>query len=182
MSDEPTTITEAEEAPAPVEAPEAVAEATEPVADAPVAEASSDEAPAATENGPVRPGAIVEGTVVRLVDFGAFVDVVSGGTTVTGLVHVSEIDAGFVENIYAHLAVGDTVEVKVLSIGDDGKVGLSIKQASPDWQESAGSDRPRRSTIDKDFDRKLRKFMHGSQSIQGEVRRQRRARLGIKKR
>ena len=141
----------------------------------------TEEAPAApaTLDRPLRSGDIVTGTVVRLTDFGAFVDVPSGPeSTVTGLVHISEVAAGFVDNIYAHVGEGQQVVVKVLSIGDDGKVGLSMKQADPDWEEQAEVERPRRSTIDKDFDRRLRKFMHGSQSIQGEIRRQRRSRLG----
>lgn len=124
-------------------------------------------------------GQIVPGRVARLVDFGAFVDISDGqGGILTGLVHVSEVDAGFVENIYAHLAEGEITTVKIVSMGDDGKIGLSIKQADPEWADRGEEDRPRRSTIDKDFDRRLRKFMHNSQSIQGEARRQRRARLG----
>lgn len=145
------------------------------------AAAEEDSAPSApkTLDRPLRPGDVVTGAVVRLTDFGAFVDVPAGPEqVVTGLVHISEVAAGFVDNIYAHLGEGDEVEVKVLSIADDGKVGLSIKQADPDWEEYAEADRPRRSTIDKDFDRRLRKFMHGSQSIQGEIRRQKRSRLG----
>ncbi len=147
----------------------------EQVADEQVAAPSAP----ATLDRPLRAGDVVTGTVVRLTDFGAFVDVPSGPEgTVTGLVHISEVAAGFVDNIYAHVGEGQPVEVKVLSIGDDGKVGLSMKQADPDWEEEAELERPRRSTIDKDFDRRLRKFMHGSQSIQGEIRRQRRSRLG----
>lgn len=143
-------------------------------------DAAGGEAPAAP-SGPYPPlasGDIVTGEVVKLVEFGAFVDVLTVEGTVTGLVHVSEVDRGFVENIYAHLSVGETVTVRVISVGDDGKIGLSIKQADPEWEDEPELDRPRRSTIDKDFDRRLRKFMHGSQSIQGEVRRQKRSRLG----
>jgi predicted RNA-binding protein with RPS1 domain len=146
----------------------------------------TEAAPAAAEvadapSGPYPPlsvGDLVTGETVKLVEFGAFVDIATVEGTVTGLVHVSEVDRGFVENIYAHLSVGETVRVKVVSVGDDGKIGLSIKQADPEWQDEPELDRPRRSTIDKDFDRRLRKFMHGSQSIQGEVRRQKRGRLG----
>jgi len=126
----------------------------------------------------LRPGIIVAGTVAKLVDFGAFVDVPTGTGVVTGLVHVSEVAPGFVDNIYAEIGEGDDVRVKVLTIGDDGKVGLSIKQADPAWEDMAELDRPVRSKIDKDFDRRLRKFMHGSQSVQGEARRQKRNKLG----
>ena len=126
----------------------------------------------------LRTGAIVDGVIAKLVDFGAFVDIPTARGTATGLVHVSEVAPGFVENIYAEVGEGDRVRVKVLSIGEDGKIGLSIKQAREDWEELAELDKPVRSKIDKDFDRKLRKFMHGSQSIQGEARRQKRRKLG----
>lgn len=124
------------------------------------------------------PGLLVDGQIAKLVDFGAFVDIPTGAGVVTGLVHVSEVAPGFVDNIYAEIGEGDDVRVKVLTIGDDGKIGLSIKQADPAWEEMAELDRPVRSKIDKDFDRRLRKFMHGSQSIQGEVRRQKKGKLG----
>ncbi len=126
----------------------------------------------------LRVNAIVDGVIAKLVDFGAFVDIPTARGTATGLVHVSEVAPGFVENIYAEVGEGDRVRVKVLSIADDGKISLSIKQAREDWDEVQELDRPVRSKIDKDFDRKLRKFMHGSQSIQGEARRQKRRKLG----
>ncbi len=175
MTDQaPTTETE--------EAPEAAVEETveTPADEAPATDdTAAEEAVTVERTQEIRLGNIVNGTVAKLVDFGAFVDIVSDtGQTVTGLVHVSEIATGFVENIYAHLAEGEIVDVKVVSMGDDGKIGLSIKQAQEGWEEQEELDRPRRSTLDKNFDRRLRKFMHGSQSIQGEVRRQRRSRLG----
>ena len=46
----------------------------------------------------------------------------------TGMVHVSEVAQTFVENINDHLTVGQTVKVKVMSIGEDGKISLSIKR------------------------------------------------------
>lgn len=118
-------------------------------------------------------GNIVKGTVVRLEEFGAFVDVpLAEGSDriVTGLVHVSEVSSEYVENIYAYLTDGQEVEVKVLALKDDGKVDLSIKQADPDYEEEPPP--IKRGRIDKDFDRRLRRFMHNSQMIQGEARRQ----------
>ncbi len=167
--------------------PPAEAEQSVETVEAAAEETASDEVTEDTDAGmdipegpypPLSQGDLVRGTVVKLVEFGAFVDIATVEGTVTGLVHVSEVDRGFVENIYAHLSVGEDTVVKVVSVGDDGKIGLSIKQADPDWDDAVEVERPRRSTIDKDFDRRLRKFMHGSQSIQGEVRRQKRSRLG----
>lgn len=94
---------------------------------------------------------------------------------VTGLVHVSEVNSGYTENIYAELTEGQQVQVKVLAIKDDGKIDLSIRQADPDYRPEEEPPRPR--GLDRSFDRRLRKFMHRSQMIQGEVRRQKRNRL-----
>jgi S1 RNA binding domain protein len=121
-------------------------------------------------------GDIVKGTVVRLEEYGAFVEVQTvDGEPVTGLVHVSEVDSDFVENIYAYLAEGDEVDVKIMDIKEDGKVDLSIKRAQPDWEEDESVNL--RSKLDKDFNKRLRRFMHKSQMIQGEARRQRRGRV-----
>jgi predicted RNA-binding protein with RPS1 domain len=122
-------------------------------------------------------GEIVKGTVVRLEEYGAFVEVpLEDGNAVTGLVHVSEVDSDFVENIYAYLAEGDEVDVKIMDVKEDGKVDLSIKRAQPDWEEEETVNL--RSKLDKDFNKRLRRFMHKSQMIQGEARRQRRGRTG----
>ncbi len=59
--------------------------------------------------------------------FGAFVALEEG----SGLVHISEISTGFVNDISEHLSVGDTVKVKVVSIDEKGRVNLSIRQAMP---------------------------------------------------
>ncbi|MBG9988156.1 30S ribosomal protein S1 [Aerococcaceae bacterium DSM 111176] len=69
-------------------------------------------------------GAIVEGTVARLVNFGAFIDL--GG--VDGLVHISRIAHEHVEKPSDFLTPGETVTVKVLSVDPEaGRVSLSIK-------------------------------------------------------
>ncbi len=123
---------------------------------------------------------IVKGRVVRLEEYGAFVEVPlspedpNDDRVVTGLCHVSEVDRDYVENIFAYLAEGQEVDVKVLNIKEDGKVDLSIKQADPAWEPEPSQ--PRRSKLDKEFDKRLRRFMHVSQMIQGEARRQREAR------
>ena len=42
--------------------------------------------------------------------------------------HISEVADNYVENVNDHLTVGDEVEVKVLTVADDGKISLSIKK------------------------------------------------------
>jgi len=75
----------------------------------------------------VEVGAKVTGKVSGITNFGAFVDL---GDKKTGLVHISEVSDGFVKDIHDVLAVGDEVNVKVLSVGDDGKIALSIRKAA----------------------------------------------------
>ena len=70
-------------------------------------------------------GDVVEGTVKRLTDFGAFVEVLTG---IDGLVHVSQISHKRIENPKEALKVGQEVTVKVLEVNADAeRVSLSIK-------------------------------------------------------
>lgn len=71
-------------------------------------------------------GNILEGTVVNITNFGAFVEIEGK----TGLVHISEVADSFVKDIRVHLKEQDKVKVKVISIDDNGKISLSIKQAN----------------------------------------------------
>ena len=78
-------------------------------------------------------GAVVDGLVTKTVPFGAFVSVRDG---VEGLVHVSEIAMHHVESPELELSVGQAVKVKITEVdGDRRRISLSIKQASPEWEE-----------------------------------------------
>lgn len=79
-------------------------------------------------------GDIVNGEVTGVVDFGVFVKLESG---LEGLVHISEIDWGLVEDPHALFAVGDPVKVKVIEI-KDGKISLSIKVLKENPWHTAG--------------------------------------------
>lgn len=68
-------------------------------------------------------GDVVDGEVTGAVDFGVFVKLEQG---LEGLVHISELDWGLVEDPRALFKVGDTVRVKVIEI-KDGKISLSVK-------------------------------------------------------
>ncbi len=81
-------------------------------------------------------GEVVEGNVIRILDFGAIVDL-GGGKD--GMVHVSEIKNGFVKNVSDVLKIGDHVRAKVIKV-DNGKIGLSIKQLG---DQDAAKDQPR---------------------------------------
>jgi len=83
-------------------------------------------------------GSLVDGKVTGIIEYGAFVDIGEGKT---GMVHISEVAATYVTNIRDHLAVGQEVRVKVLSVTAEGKVSLSIKKALdslPPEQRPAG--------------------------------------------
>lgn len=71
-------------------------------------------------------GAILDGKVTGLTNFGAFVELPGGKT---GMVHISEVANTYVKEIRDFVKENEVVKVKVLSIGDDGKVSLSMKQA-----------------------------------------------------
>ncbi len=71
-------------------------------------------------------GACVEGKVTGITKFGAFVDLGDGKT---GMVHISEVAPTYVKEIRDHITENQTVKVKILSIGEDGKISLSIKKA-----------------------------------------------------
>ena len=71
-------------------------------------------------------GKIYEGKVTGITKFGAFVELEPG---TTGMVHISEVANSFVSEIKDHLTDGQQVKVKVLAVGDDGKISLSIKKA-----------------------------------------------------
>lgn len=70
----------------------------------------------------------MEGKVTGIAKFGAFVSLEEGKS---GLVHISEISAGFVTDINEHLKVGDVVKVKIVSVDEKGRINLSIRQAQP---------------------------------------------------
>ena len=80
----------------------------------------------------LQPGAIVEGQISNIVDFGAFVDL----NGIDGLIHISEISWSHVNHPSEALSIGDTVQVKVLEIDRDRqRISLGLKQTQDDpWQ------------------------------------------------
>ncbi|WP_444903060.1 polyribonucleotide nucleotidyltransferase [Microbulbifer sp. CnH-101-E] len=78
-------------------------------------------------------GAIYEGTVVRIVDFGAFVNFLPGKD---GLVHISQIAEERVNAVTDYLSEGEKIKVKVLDVDQRGRIKLSIKEAKADQAAS----------------------------------------------
>ncbi|RKQ33037.1 S1 domain-containing RNA-binding protein [Oceanobacillus halophilus] len=100
-------------------------------------------------------GSKLQGKVTGITNFGAFVELEKGKT---GLVHISEVADNYVKDINDHLKVGDEVEVKVINVEKDGKIGLSIKKAK---------DRPVRPKVKKErqenFEAKMSRFLKDSE-------------------
>ena len=71
-------------------------------------------------------GSILEGKVVSVMPFGAFVDI---GNKQSGLVDISELSSRYVKDINDCVKKGDNVKVKVIKIDESGKISLSMKQA-----------------------------------------------------
>lgn len=123
-------------------------------------------------------GSKLQGKVTGITNFGAFVELPGGST---GLVHISEVADNYVKDINDHLKVGDQVEVKVINVEKDGKIGLSIKKAvdrperperpaRPERPDRPYSQRPRggrpndnRNARPENFESKMAKFLKDSE-------------------
>ena len=77
-------------------------------------------------------GAIYKGKVVRIMNFGAFVEIAPGKD---GLVHISKLDKSRVENVEDVVSIGDEILVKVIEIDRQGRINLSRKDALADIEE-----------------------------------------------
>jgi polyribonucleotide nucleotidyltransferase len=97
------------------------------------------------------PGSIFKGVVTRIMDFGAFVEIVPGKE---GLVHISQLDVKRTEKVTDVVNVGDVIIVKVQGIDEKGRLNLSRREALIEVEglvpENTVSDRrpPRRDNRD----------------------------------
>ena len=89
----------------------------------------------------VQVGEEFEGTVTRIMDFGAFVEVLPGQE---GLVHISEIAPQRIERVTDVLNIGDTVKVKVIEIDSMGRINLSRRILLPGADTTPRTPRPDR--------------------------------------
>lgn len=111
-------------------------------------------------------GSIVEGTVVNITNFGAFVELEGGKT---GLVHISEVSNTFVKDIHDFLKEKDKVKVKIISIEEDGKISLSMKQAQVEIRRKSSRpieidwEQERNKNLQMSFEERLSKFMKDSE-------------------
>ena len=131
-------------------------------------------------------GAVLEGKVKSITNFGAFIALPENKT---GLVHISEVANTYVSDVREHLTEGQDVKVMVIST-DGGKLNLSIKRLEPKPQREARPDARRREgaapqnrparqapppppapkTADQLFEEKLKQFMTESDSKISSIR------------
>jgi len=117
----------------------------------------------------LRQGQIVNGKIVKITPFGAFVELPNRQR---GLIHISEISREYVKKIEDYVKVGETVKVKVLSKNQKGNYDLSLKQVEAP---------PRASKLSKEsFEDKLAKFLKDSEERQLEIKKSVDAKRGIK--
>lgn len=129
-------------------------------------------------------GSVAKGTVAKLVPYGAIVRIEGG---LTGLVHISEITDGFVNQISDYLNEGDPVLVKVIGVSGKGKYELSVKRVSaeeysrhglaPPSKPEAEAARPKgaqrpeiRREKGADFEKKLSRFLKESEERLGALK------------
>jgi len=126
-------------------------------------------------------GSVVEGIVTGITNFGAFVELPGGKV---GLIHISEVADVYVRDVKDFLKEQDNVKVKVLSIDERGKIGLSIKQLQPPSPSPSPvpSPIPRRAPVSDNrryggkvnapsFEDKLTKFLKDSDERLGDLKR-----------
>jgi S1 RNA binding domain protein len=128
-------------------------------------------------------GSKLQGKVTGITHFGAFVELPEGST---GLVHISEVADNYVKDINEHLKVGDQVEVKVINVEKDGKIGLSIRKAKDQPQQSQSQShshshshqqRPRHNNRGnsprnkEDFESKMARFLKDSEDRLSSLKR-----------
>lgn len=155
-------------------------------------------------------GTVVEGTVVDVQKFGAFVKIRGGKT---GLVHISQISNKFVREISEHVTVGSRIIAKIISVDSKGRVQLSLKNVTPEEtakfqieekadtqpappvrQEQvvrtrreqpapahADRDRRRDHEEDDDFEKKMKRFLRQSEDRLVDLKRNIDAKRGAKK-
>ena len=135
-------------------------------------------------------GAIVEGTVTYIANFGAFIKLDDGRD---GLAHISEIADEYITNISDFVNVGDQVKVKILGTNKkNNKLEFSLKQAKKENEEN--ETKPATHLVPKDtqeiiekkppaegFEDKLATFLKKSEEIQVDIRRNLKIKQGFKK-
>ncbi|MGE8207405.1 S1 domain-containing RNA-binding protein [Heyndrickxia sp. NPDC080065] len=117
-------------------------------------------------------GSKLQGKVTGITNFGAFVELSEGST---GLVHISEVADNYVKDINEHLKVGDEVQVKVINVEKDGKIGLSIRKAKEQAQSQPHRQRQNKPNNNyrprENFEQKMARFLKDSEDRLSSLKR-----------
>lgn len=127
----------------------------------------------------IKVNTVIVGKVSGISKFGAFVDIEGG---YKGMVHISEVSKSYLEDISTLLKVGDEIKAKVISIADDGKVSLSMKDfdvlneteiAKAETNNSSVADQifNENKPIDEAFENMMTKFRRDSQDKMADLKR-----------
>lgn len=121
-------------------------------------------------------GSILEGKVLNIMPFGAFVSLPQGKT---GLIHISEVSTEYVGDIKDRLSINQMVKVKVVGIDEKGKISLSIKQLMLDEKKNTTNiirpanhdwlSKPKEDNLS--FEDKLNKFKMDSEERMQDIKR-----------
>ncbi|MBU5467393.1 RNA-binding protein S1 [Virgibacillus sp. MSJ-26] len=115
-------------------------------------------------------GSKLQGKVTGITNFGAFVELEKGPT---GLVHISEVADNYVKDINDHLKVGEEVQVKVINVQKDGKIGLSIKKTK---EKPVRQKTPREKS--ESFESKMNRFLKDSEDRLASLKKHTESRRG----
>ncbi|MCL2773677.1 MAG: S1 RNA-binding domain-containing protein [Oscillospiraceae bacterium] len=85
----------------------------------------------------IEQGSIIEGRITGITKYGAFVSIDS---ETSGMVHISEISSDFVKDVNDYFKLNQTIKAVVISINDNGKLALSVKQMPKDPDSSNNSE------------------------------------------
>lgn len=120
---------------------------------------------------PIEIGQVVEAKVVRLMPFGALVELPEGAS---GLIHISEIAHEFIRNVGDHLAAGDVVQAKVVGMREAGKYQLSLKAMTEAPKDTFVARRP----VTPELESKISRFMKQAQERQSDLKKKREGKRG----
>lgn len=136
----------------------------------------------------VEVGKVVDGKVSGIKDFGAFIQLPDGNT---GLVHISEVAEEYIKDIKSHLNENQMVKVKILSVGENGKISLSIKKAIEKSGNEMNHARPERyieprksfqNNHSGSFEDMLSRFIKDSDERMHDIKKNREAKRGSSRR
>lgn len=128
-------------------------------------------------------GKIYQGKIKSITNYGAFVEVpAESGKPATGMVHISEVANTYVTDIHEFLKEGQSVQVKVLNISEQGKVSMSIKKATAPEKQPPRQPRPKREAVtwepkpqkpagEMTFEDMMSRFKQNSEEKMGDIRR-----------